>query len=57
MVSDDEILHELQGHADPETACRDLVALANERGGTDNITVVIARFEHDRAEHRMRWSA
>lgn len=29
---------------DPETACRQLVELANERGGEDNITVIVARF-------------
>lgn len=28
-----------------EDACRDLIALANERGGPDNITVALARFE------------
>jgi protein phosphatase len=30
---------------DPETACWQLVELANERGGEDNITVIVARFD------------
>lgn len=37
---------EILGHVsryDPEEACRLLVALANERGGDDNITVVVAK--------------
>lgn len=29
----------------PDQACRDLIRLANERGGPDNITVVMARYE------------
>jgi PPM family protein phosphatase len=29
----------------PQLACESLVALANERGGPDNITVVLARFD------------
>jgi len=43
QVSDDEIA----GHAMSESleaACRELVELANERGGPDNITVAMVRF-------------
>jgi PPM family protein phosphatase len=41
-VSVQEILGHVSRH-DPEEACRLLVALANERGGDDNITVVVVR--------------
>ena len=44
MVAEDEIMQTLQDQADPEQACKHLVARANERGGKDNITVVIAQF-------------
>jgi serine/threonine protein phosphatase PrpC len=39
-VSDDEILSVLTAAANPLAACQRLVALANERGGDDNITTV-----------------
>lgn len=45
MVSGDEIVGVLESEQRPEEACRKLVALANEKGGKDNITVVIARYE------------
>ena len=46
MVPDDRIatiLQEEQDHA--QRACERLVAEANERGGKDNITVIVARFD------------
>jgi protein phosphatase len=33
--------------ADPAAACEQLVAMANERGGPDNITVIVAHFDGD----------
>jgi len=38
---------EIASGPDLEEACRKLIALANERGGPDNITVIIARIEED----------
>jgi serine/threonine protein phosphatase PrpC len=44
LVSDDEILQVVLNHSENvQTACEQLVAMANERGGTDNITVVLVR--------------
>ena len=43
MLADEEISQILQ--AAPEQACRQFVARANEQGGRDNITVVVARFD------------
>jgi protein phosphatase len=45
MVSNDRIAETLRDEAEPEAACRKLVAQANDAGGRDNITVVIARFD------------
>lgn len=45
MVTDDVIAQIVTTAADPEQACRDLVARANSGGGRDNITVVVARFD------------
>ena len=42
MVHDDEIRDVVLASGRPEVACGQLVDLANERGGKDNITVVIA---------------
>jgi serine/threonine protein phosphatase PrpC len=42
-VTDDEIAAELKGLASSEKSCRRLLDLALERGGSDNITVLIAR--------------
>jgi PPM family protein phosphatase len=44
MVPEGEINQILQSEAEPEQACRRLMTRANEAGGKDNITVVIAHF-------------
>lgn len=44
-VRDEEIAQIALTQPDPDRACEQLVALANERGGRDNISVVIVRVE------------
>ncbi len=46
-VKGDEIAKVVTAHPDPAEACSELIALANDRGGSDNITVAIARFTGD----------
>jgi protein phosphatase len=41
LVDNEEIATQLLRHDDPERACRALIDLANERGGDDNVTVVV----------------
>lgn len=43
MLSDEEIEQFVAENEDPQQLCRALVDLANEKGGVDNITVVVAR--------------
>jgi len=43
MVTEPEIAGTLQAETDPEKAAAKLVELANDRGGGDNITVVVVR--------------
>jgi serine/threonine protein phosphatase PrpC len=47
VVTEPEIAGTLQAETDPMRAAEKLVALANERGGPDNITVVIVRLDKD----------
>ena len=45
MMRNDEIREVLRAIDDPLEACRELTDRANQAGGHDNVTVVIARFE------------
>ena len=47
QVPKEDMLRVLAAQADLVAACRELIDLANERGGPDNITCVIARFGGD----------
>ncbi|WP_052376538.1 Stp1/IreP family PP2C-type Ser/Thr phosphatase [Chondromyces apiculatus] len=54
MVRNDEIREVLRTIEEPLEACRVLTERANQAGGHDNITVVVARFEGDSLEDPMR---
>ncbi len=43
MVSDEELASVVATHPAPQDAADRLVELANENGGTDNITVIVVR--------------
>jgi PPM family protein phosphatase len=45
MLSDERIATVLAAEAEPPAACERLVAEANDAGGKDNITAIVARFE------------
>jgi len=45
VVSDNEICDTVQSTSDTSALCDTLVELANSRGGPDNVTVVVARFD------------
>lgn len=45
MVAEQKIAATLQSESDPVRAAEKLVALANENGGSDNVTVVVAHLE------------
>ncbi|MGE0443016.1 MAG: PP2C family serine/threonine-protein phosphatase [Gemmatimonadales bacterium] len=45
QVTRDDIGRVVNAHDEVETVCERLIELANERGGPDNITAVVARFD------------
>jgi len=47
MLRNEEIREVLRSYPDPAEACRELTDRANQAGGHDNITVIVARFEGD----------
>jgi protein phosphatase len=50
MLSDTDICQVLAAESDPEGACRRLLDRANEAGGKDNITVILAHYESINAD-------
>jgi hypothetical protein len=55
-VSDAEIAEMVQNHPPPDAA-HSLIALANERGGNDNITVLLIRATHEMGSTAAVWTA
>jgi protein phosphatase len=49
LVRDEEIAEAASAGTDLDAICGQLVDLANERGGEDNITVVLVRYEKESA--------
>ncbi|MFN2397440.1 MAG: PP2C family serine/threonine-protein phosphatase [Gemmatimonadaceae bacterium] len=47
LVKPDEIASEASSEPEPSCLCERLVELANENGGPDNITAIVAHFEGD----------
>lgn len=47
MVTEPEIAGSLQAETDPQSAAQKLVELANERGGVDNVTVIVVRLQEE----------
>lgn len=46
IVPDEQIAATLQAEADPQIACKRLVGQAIEKGGRDNVTVIVACYEN-----------
>jgi serine/threonine protein phosphatase PrpC len=43
QVKDSEIVRIVNQHDNPQAACLDLIALANQRGGIDNVTAILIK--------------
>lgn len=52
MISDDDIRVAVLRNPSPDTACHRLIALANDRGGEDNITAIVLHLLDDSAPSR-----
>lgn len=50
VVADQEIAELVTKLQEPQAICEELVDLTNRRGGPDNVTVVLARFEGESAD-------
>jgi len=46
VVSDEEIVKTIMEYREPDAVCEKLIEKANEAGGPDNITVIVARVEN-----------
>ena len=57
LVMDDEIFQAVMASDDPESGCRVLVDAANDRGGVDNITVLLVYADKAPGQRRRRSGA
>jgi protein phosphatase len=55
MVTEPEIAGALQAETVPSAAAERLIALANDNGGIDNVTVIVVRFEDDANKGWFSW--
>lgn len=55
MVTEPEIAGALQAEMVPSAAAERLIALANENGGIDNVTVIVVRFEDEANKGWFSW--
>jgi PPM family protein phosphatase len=55
MVTEPEIAGALQAETVPSAAAERLIALANENGGIDNVTVIVVRFEDEANKGWFSW--
>jgi PPM family protein phosphatase len=55
MVTEPEIAGALQAETVPSSAAERLIALANENGGIDNVTVIVVRFEDEANKGWFSW--
>jgi PPM family protein phosphatase len=55
LVTEPEIAGALQAETVPSAAAERLIALANENGGIDNVTVIVVRFEDDANKGWFSW--
>lgn len=55
MVTEPEIAGTLQAETDPASAAKKLIGLANENGGLDNVTVIVARFKDETPKGWFSW--
>lgn len=49
-VEADELKEILKDYSTPEQACQQMIGMARERGGEDNITVIVAKFDGERLQ-------
>jgi protein phosphatase len=54
MLGDEEIRDAAADDEDPQSLCRTLVDLANEKGGVDNITVVVVQVPERAASQEVK---